>query len=69
MLHIDPKMLPRLTEIETDLTQRRTLAQTNGWLGELEGVDLTLSFLHDKKSQLDRRLQQLTNLGIPASAR
>jgi len=41
MLHIDPKMLGRLNEIETDLHTRRTRAEGEGWLGELEGIDLT----------------------------
>ncbi len=41
MVHVDPAMLERLGEIRTDLTARRKRAQAEGWLGELEGIDLT----------------------------
>jgi len=34
-------MLPRLNKIETDLLTRRSRAETEGWLGEIEGIDLT----------------------------
>jgi hypothetical protein len=60
-------MIGRLDEINTDLLARRELAQTKGWLGELEGIDLTLQFLQDKRADA-QRLARLgpTNLGIPA---
>jgi hypothetical protein len=48
MLRIDPKMIGRLDEIETDLHTRRARAETEGWIGELEGIDLTLTFLDGK---------------------
>jgi hypothetical protein len=41
MLHVNPKMLPRLDELEADLLTRRTRAEAEGWRGELEGIDLT----------------------------
>lgn len=67
MLHVDPVMIDRLDEINTDLISRRELAQTNGWLGELEGIDLTLRFLQDRRADA-QRLARLgsTNLGMPA---
>jgi len=40
-------MLPRLQEIETDLLARRGRAEAEGWLGEIEGIDLILEFLRD----------------------
>jgi hypothetical protein len=58
MLHIDPKMIRRLDEIETDLHTRRARAQNEGWLGELEGIDLTLTFLDGKRADA-KRLSQL----------
>jgi site-specific recombinase XerD len=58
MLHIDPKMIRRLDEIETDLHTRRARAQDEGWLGELEGIDLTLTFLDGKRADA-KRLSQL----------
>jgi hypothetical protein len=42
MLRVDPMMLGRLEEIETGLLARRANAEAEGWLGELEGIDLTL---------------------------
>lgn len=67
VLQVDPVMLERLDEIKTDLITRRRLAETKGWLGELEGIDLTLRFLQDKRAD-SQRLARLgpTNLGIPA---
>jgi hypothetical protein len=41
MLNINPKMLPRLDEIEDDIQARRSRADHEGWLGEVEGLDLT----------------------------
>lgn len=35
MLNINPKMLPRLDEIEDDLLARRTRAQHEAWLGKV----------------------------------
>ena len=58
MLRIDPKMIGRLDEIETDLHTRRARAETESWLGELEGIDLTLTFLDGKRHDA-KRLSQL----------
>lgn len=57
MLQINPKMVPRLIELETDLEARRERAQTEGWLGELEGIDLTLRLLRQKKSAATRLVE------------
>ncbi|MFF1252720.1 tyrosine-type recombinase/integrase [Pseudarthrobacter sp. NPDC058329] len=66
MLQVDPGMIDRLDEINTDLIARRKLAQTKGWLGELEGIDLTLQFLKEKRFDAQRSAQRgPTNLGIP----
>ena len=51
MLNINPKMLPRLDEIEDDLQARRSRADHEGWLGEVEGLDLTLTFLRQKRER------------------
>ncbi|MGY0065274.1 recombinase [Streptomyces sp. QTS137] len=66
MLHIDPKMLARLDELESDLITRRQRAESEGWLGEIEGIDLTLSFLRDKQTRA-KKLSGTTNLGMPGS--
>src|SRR4051794_22832247 len=68
MLHIDPKMLDRLAEIETDLRARRARAEADGWIGEIEGIDLTLSFLNSKREEA-LRLRRIApvNLGMPTA--
>ncbi|MFE9536647.1 tyrosine-type recombinase/integrase [Streptomyces sp. NPDC006691] len=67
MLSINPKMLPRLDELEEDLVARRRRATEEGWRGEVEGLDLTLTFLRSKREQA-RRFQRTgpVSLGIPA---
>jgi hypothetical protein len=54
-------MLPRLDELEADLVQRRTQAVDKGWKGEIEGIDLTLTFLRSKRTQTRRSV----SLGMP----
>ncbi|WP_440581126.1 recombinase [Streptomyces sp. PT19] len=67
MLSVNPKMLPRLVEIEEDLLARRKRAITEDWQGEIEGIDLTLTFLRSKREQ-SRRFsgQGPVDLGIPS---
>jgi hypothetical protein len=54
MLAINPKMLPRLDEIEDDLLARRARAENEVRLGEVEGIDLTLTFLRQKRQETKR---------------
>lgn len=69
MININPRMSPRLDEIEVDLLARRARAEAEGWLGEIEGIDLTLSFLRQKRDQT-RRLARAAPVdpGIPGIA-
>ncbi len=70
MLHVSPKMLARLDELETDLLDRRTRAEAENWAGEIEGIDMTLTFLRAKRDDTQRRLRRpAVNLGIPALTR
>jgi hypothetical protein len=67
MLRIDPTMLDRLAELESDLLARKARAEGEGWLGEIEGIDLTLSCLEEKCERaawLDRK--QPIYLGSPS---
>ncbi len=57
-------MLPRLDEIESDLLIRRERAGTEGWHGEIEGIDLTLSFLRSKRAHTQRFTRRV-QLGLP----
>lgn len=61
-------MLPRLDELESDLKERRKRATAEGWLGEIEGVDLTLQCLRDKRADALRltRITRQVDLGMPA---
>lgn len=54
MLSINPKMLPRLDELEEDLIARLHRALEEGWRGEIEGLELTLTFLRGKRAQTKR---------------
>lgn len=63
MLNINPKMLPGLDEIEDDLQGRRCRASHQGWLGEVEGLDLTLTFLRQKREQT-KRLTRIAPIGL-----
>jgi hypothetical protein len=68
MLAINPKMLPRLNEIEYGLLARRARAQRENWLGEVEGIDLTLTFLRQKREET-KRLAHIApvELGLPSA--
>ncbi|MFI1202736.1 hypothetical protein ACH4VR_25390 [Streptomyces sp. NPDC020883] len=66
MLSINPKMLPRLDELEEDLRARRERAVAEGWRGEIDGLDLTLTFLRSKREQAQRcQRAGLVSLGLP----
>ncbi|MFD5468826.1 hypothetical protein ACFWIQ_39415, partial [Kitasatospora sp. NPDC127059] len=66
MLSINPKMIPRLDELEQDLLARRDRAMAEGWQGEIEGLDLTLTFLRSKREQTRRfQRQGPVPLGLP----
>lgn len=66
VLQVDPKMLARLDEIEADLLARRERAQAEGWRGEIEGLDLTLSFLRNKRAHTQRFTRRI-QLGLPTT--
>ena len=66
MLRVNPKMLARLDELEADLLARRARAEAEGWLGEIEGIDLTLTFLADKRAETNRLARVAPiSLGMP----
>ncbi|HRC12806.1 MAG TPA: site-specific integrase [Dermatophilaceae bacterium] len=58
MLWPEPTQRPRLIEIRDNLRVRIDEAQQNGWLGETEGLQLSLAGTTEKLSQLDHRHPQ-----------
>jgi molecular chaperone GrpE (heat shock protein) len=54
MLHVEPQMLPRLDEIEADLKARQDRAESEGWRGEIEGIEVTLDHLRSKRDRVQR---------------
>ncbi|MET9387696.1 hypothetical protein ABZY09_43515 [Streptomyces sp. NPDC002928] len=58
----------RLVEIRDNLLARITEAEREGWLGELEGLEASLTGAQDKLAQLDAedaRRSTAVDLGIP----
>ncbi|MEV0537554.1 hypothetical protein [Kitasatospora sp. NPDC050463] len=62
MLHVNPKMLPRLDELEQDLPGRRQRAEAEGWIGEIEGIDLPSPSFAASNRRIHRAV---IDLGIP----
>jgi len=55
VLRIDPGQRARLTAIRDNLTARVAEAEREGWLGEAEGLRVSLAAARDKLAQLDER--------------
>jgi hypothetical protein len=51
----DPAQRPRLIEIRDNLQARITEAEREGWLGEVEGLQVSLAAAEDKLAQIDKR--------------
>ncbi len=68
MLQVDPAQAHRLTEITRNLAQRVDEARINGWLGEVEGLQVSLDAARNKIASLQRQdggPRSLTVLGVP----
>jgi hypothetical protein len=70
MLRISPQQRPRLTEIISNLRERITEARMNGWLGEVQGLQVSLEAANRKLASLDRSIERNrhtgpTDLGMP----
>jgi len=71
-LRVDPRARRRLTEIIANLRDRIVEAQTNGWTGEAEGLNVSLNAAAAKLVSLDRMHARvadgagtITDLGVP----
>src|SRR5260370_40155630 len=63
----DPAQRARIAEIRDNLIARIAEAEREGWLGEAEGLKISLTGASDKLAQIDRRPPAVkTDLGIPA---
>ncbi|MDQ1013123.1 hypothetical protein QFZ82_007608 [Streptomyces sp. V4I23] len=67
MLWPDPAQRDRLVEIGDNLLARIAETEREGWLGEVEGLQVSLAGAEEKLAQLDRRpaSRSVVDLGIP----
>ncbi|MEV6765028.1 hypothetical protein AB0N16_31175 [Streptomyces sp. NPDC051105] len=68
MLRPDPAQRARLVEIRDNLIARIAEAEREGWLGEVEGLQVSLAGAQDKLAQLDAeaaRRSTSVSLGMP----
>lgn len=70
MLWPDPGQRSRLVEIRDNTLARIEEAEREGWLGEVEGLRVSLAGAEDKLAQIDRRTTRdaPTHLGMPTLA-
>jgi hypothetical protein len=69
LLRPDPAQSARLEEIRRNLHDRIAEAEREGWLGEVEGLKVSLAGAEDKLAQIDaalRRQASAVQLGMPA---
>ena len=68
MLWPDPAQRERLVEIRDNLTARIAEAQREGWLGDVEGLQISLDGANNKLAQIERRSPRpaAVDLAIPA---
>ena len=65
----DPAQRHRLEEIRANLLDRIAEAEREGWLGEVEGLQVSLAGADDKLTQITASLRRTANavqLGMPA---
>ncbi|MGH9189694.1 MAG: tyrosine-type recombinase/integrase, partial [Acidimicrobiales bacterium] len=69
MLWPDPAQRSRIVEIRDNLTDRITEARREGWLGDVEGLEISLAGATEKLAQIDRRQagQSTVELGMPST--
>jgi hypothetical protein len=69
LLRPDPAARPRLVQIRDNLISRIAEAETHHWLGEAEGLKVSLAGAHAKLDQMDQITARRTSpvqLGIPS---
>ncbi|MFE9328162.1 tyrosine-type recombinase/integrase [Nocardia sp. NPDC052278] len=68
VLRVDPAQRGRLEKIRDNLTPRINEAEQEGWLGEAEGLRVSLAAANDKLVQLDERARRAATvfLSVPS---
>jgi hypothetical protein len=74
MLRVSPTQRPRLIEIIRNLGDRISEARINGWLGEVQGLEASLTKATEKLVSLDRSQERSrrtgpVNVGMPIVTR
>jgi hypothetical protein len=64
----DPAQRSRIVDIRDNLIDRIAEAEREGWLGEVEGLALSLAGAKDKLLQIDRQPTTAIDLGMPTRA-
>ena len=54
MLHVEPQMIARIDDLESDLIARSERAHAEGWRGEIKGLEVTLDHLRLKRESARR---------------
>ena len=67
MLWPDPRQRVRLLEIRDNLQARVAEAKYEGWLGEVEGLEISLAGTNDKLAQLDQRAARVVDESVAAT--
>jgi len=69
MLWPDPGQRPRLVDIRDNLQARIAEAEREAWLGEIEGLQVSLAGAQSKLDEIDRRSEdrRVVALGMPAN--
>lgn len=69
MLWPDPHQRPRLVELRDNLVARVAEAEREGWLGEVEGLQVSLSGANGKLAQIDSSSHADVRVELAASAK
>lgn len=74
MLRVSPAQRARLVEIARNLSDRIEEARANGWLGEVQGLQVSLDAARVKLDSLDRLVRKRAGtgpveIGIPVIGR
>ncbi|WP_225827116.1 hypothetical protein [Streptomyces naphthomycinicus] len=63
----DPAQRARIVDIRDNIIARIAEAEREGWLGEVEGLQITLAGADDKLAQIDQRVPRTVDLPMPTA--